>query len=831
VFKVHRLVYFGDSGRTAKIGPDGGFSLEGIPAGAAELLAERQGYSDVRVDLGQLADGDAKGPIAVVMSRGGVLRGSVKWPDGRPVSGARIVVSGGEDVDSSTRIDESVVESDAEGRFEVSGLTQGPYRLEASARPDWNTHAEETGLDPAELRAAKRAARRQPAWRAVAEELEPGAELALVLSSGLGVEGDVVDDTGRRLERFSVTAEPHDPDEPWMSDGNGVSRVFRDTGGAFRLEGLQAGTWSIHANALDHDQSEALVVTLPEDAPRRLTLTVARAATLSGIVLRPDGLPAAKARVEVDSDPDGWFAPYQERGGSADGEGRFTVERVPVGSIEVRANLGGFAPSETVALDLRAGESRADLRLVLRVGGTITGLLLSRNGASTAYRQIQVSRQEGGFWDHTATDAEGRFELRHLAPGKYQIEAPPDAKEGEKLVDENGEIDWALHQAATTRATAEVVDGGSVHVVVGAPPEDPILVRGSVRRAGKGVEGAVVSAWGSEHQSHTAARSDASGRYELALEGPGGYSFTVRAQDGNAQVSRHEEVAADTTLDFDLGSGRIAGVVVGPDGPLAEIRVSVTQQAERGSTHANAESDADGRFAFDGLGAGTYTVEAGSMYFGPRGGGEWAPASVSGLQLAEGGSLDDVVLRLERGATLAGRVTGLDGAPMSGATVWCRAVDGGDGGTWPVETDGTGRFRRTNLKPGSYTARAEHEGLVSAESAPVTLAADGEVEVELALRAGTELVVFVEGDDGKLTQAYITLKDALGREEPRWRRGGDPNANYTPETGYRFGPLPPGDYTVSAGNNDGYKAESTARVRGEPELQVRLRLSKPAGSQ
>jgi protocatechuate 3,4-dioxygenase beta subunit len=828
-FKVHRAMYFGDSQRTAKLQPDGSFTIEGIPAGAVELLAERQGYADMRVDLGQLVDGDVKGPIAIVMRRGSLLSGSVKWPDGRPVSGARIVVSGGKDVDGQSRIDESVAESDAEGHFEVAGLTQGPYRLEASARPDWNTHAEETGLDPAELRAAKRTARRQPPWRAVAEALEPGAELALVLTSGLGIEGDVLDDTGQRLERFSVKAEPHDPNEPWASDHNGVSRVFRDTGGAFRIEGLQPGTWSLRASGVGYDESEAVVVTLPEDAPRRLTLTVARAATLGGIVLRPDGLPAAQATVEVDSEPDGWFVPSRQRASSSDGEGRFTIERVPVGKVELRASLGGFAPSATMELDLSAGETRAGLRLALRVGGSITGELVSKSGSSTAYRAIQVSLRGGGYWDQTATDATGHFELRHLAPGTYEIQAPPDANEGEQLLDENGEMDWTLHQAASARATAEVVDGGSVHVVVGAPPDDPIHVRGVVRRAGKAVEGAVVTAWGSENHSNTAARSDASGRYELALEGPGGYSISVHAKEGNAQVSRHEQVSADTTIDFDLGSGRIAGVVVGPDGPLAEIRVSVRQQVERTTAHASAESDADGRFSFEGLGAGTYTVEAGNVYWGPRVGGVWAPASASGLELAEGASIEGVVLRLERGATLAGRVTGPDGAPVSGATVWCRAVEGGEGATWPVETDGAGRFRRSSLKPGSYTARAEHEGLVSADSAPIPLASGGEGEVDLALRAGSELVVFVEGADGTLTQAFITLEDALGREEPRWRRGVDPNAGYTPEAGFRFGPLPPGEYTVRAQNNDGYKAEAKARVRGEPEVQVRLRLSKPAG--
>jgi hypothetical protein len=222
--------------REAEVAEDGSFAIQGVPAGKITVVGEKVGYVDARAELGELAEGDLREGVALVMGRGHSVRGSVRWPDGRPVAQAIVVLeereteSGMTTFEQISYIDDTAVKTAGDGRFVITGLGEGPFDIEARAKPDWDPEqdpAGESGAVEASSRIRSKIRRsRRAFWTARAEAAQAGADLALTLTSGLAIEGEVFDDLGARLDRFRVRASPYDPAQPWVDWTQGTGRVF-----------------------------------------------------------------------------------------------------------------------------------------------------------------------------------------------------------------------------------------------------------------------------------------------------------------------------------------------------------------------------------------------------------------------------------------------------------------------------------------------------------------------------------------------------------------------------------------------------------------------------
>ncbi|HEX6882315.1 MAG TPA: sigma-70 family RNA polymerase sigma factor [Planctomycetota bacterium] len=219
------------------------------------------------------------------------------------------------------------------------------------------------------------------------------------------------------------------------------------------------------------------------------------------------------------------------------------------------------------------------------------------------------------------------------------------------------------------------------------------LVRGVVRdELGAGLAGArVASPW---HAFRSApfgtAHSDAQGAYELLLEAGDGWVQLAATRAGHTSVERDGRLLGDErdswgphldpqSLDFVLPAARtVSGRVVDSAGePLEGAWVSA-----RGPFHetpALASTDADGRFTLAGLLTGETTLRAG--YPG------LTQASVELASAASGPS--GIVLALEPGAPLAGRVLDDKGRPVPLARVWASSAS--------TYSDADGRFELAEL--------------------------------------------------------------------------------------------------------------------------------------
>ena len=214
--------------------------------------------------------------------------------------------------------------------------------------------------------------------------------------------------------------------------------------------------------------------------------------------------------------------------------------------------------------------------------------------------------------------------------------------------------------------------------------------------------------------------------------------------------------------------GAIAGRVV--DGTTGTpIRDAVVTLSGRGAV-TPVLTDANGRFAFDGLTTGPLTVTA--MKNGHYGGlsGQRRPTGPpQSLQLGDGERILDVTLRLWRFAAITGTVLDELGEPVVGLSVWAypkalvagRPVINSSAGV-TARTDDRGVFRIARLQPGSYVV-----GLPLSENAvPLSM-------VEATARAGyagspnavaLSRGLDAAGMDGDLPgSTYLQVIDGLAR--------------------------------------------------------------------
>ena len=449
-------------------------------------------------------------------------------------------------------------------------------------------------------------------------------------------------------------------------------------------------------------------------AARPLEVLLELAGSISGMVVDGGGRPVGGAEVRARS-ADSWGS-EADRSLRSGADGSFRFAGLPAKALyEVTARREGSAPATGVAGPALPDRPAPPLRLVLTAGATLRGRVAGEGGAPvTGARLALVPSPQGGVTDEfrhprqrppqpleAAADAEGAFEVRHLAPGRYDLRATapgfaPLVVPGIELAAVPEPLDLGLVTLAAEAAIqGEVVDARGEPV---AGAEVGAVAREELRRF----------RWEQERAKAPSATTDEQGRFRIGELRPGERrDLTVRHPRHVATRVPGVEAPTSEPLRIALvDAGSITGRVLGPDGePVAGAVINMQGDCMGNVEHIRTvpRSDAAGDFRAEGLTPGRCDLVTSAEGF--------MPAERRGLEVPAGRDLEGVVLLLERGEVLEGSVLDDDGAPAAAMVRAQLEERGGAGGAGRLgilhqETDGDGRYRLEGLAPGSYRVAA-----------------------------------------------------------------------------------------------------------------------------
>lgn len=544
-----------------------------------------------------------------------------------------------------------------------------------------------------------------------------------------------------------------------------IPHVTRTDGsGGFRIE-LDPGRYAVSASAHGYQPRSIPEVAVESDTATTVDLTlVAGGNPLTGTVSDAGGGPVEGALVRLV--PQSGFATNLAEQAFAtltDANGHYDL-RVADGRYAARVTHEDYVRADRV-FEIRGGDRTQDFSLV--PAAVIEGRVVTAEGGEpVADARVQYHREAstgmpfgGGSRSVVAqgrgvvrTGTDGRFRITGLRGGLIQLVAVA-----------NG---YATPEAIPVPiAVAEHVDGVELRVdparaisgTVTAAADGAALtgIRVDARQPGVGPRGAT---------------TDERGNFRIDGLVPGQYSLSA-AGDGFLPNRRGAQVAVGETdvegVQISLDTGVAIRGRIEPAGP-ADVRIELVPD-ESGMLFADLEmltagggatrAGDEGRFVLEPIRPGHYTLAARTATGG---------RAQLEVDVPEDG-LADVVLRVEDGASVAGKVVDTHGEPVARAMVALQPhregvstsmiVNGRNlvGDASPTASDGT--FRLTGLDAGTFAVS------VTDEFGDPLVLGDGGGPMQIGLDDGEQatLDLLVEATDGVIRGQVV---DAQGVPAP-----------------------------------------------------------------
>jgi hypothetical protein len=364
----------------------GAFEVTGLSSGRVAIEAGAPGYrSSAPVTL-ELAPGERREGVEIVLAAGVAVTGRVLGPDGLPVAGARVGARAEESFGASWG--RSSVETGAEGRFTLDTLAPGRVVLEATKEG----FAEATQ----ELEVG-------PGGASVELHLGRGVEV-----SGWVFEADGAPAAGRQLQLSpGVMTFDFRSQQTTATDGSFAFRGVAD--GEYRLKVLE--DYSVLWSSPDPIRVEG-------GAPvSGLEVRLPGTATLTGrlVGLDPDELQGTSVHAMLAE-----MGLHAETLGEVLPDGSYRVTGLTPGRWQVTAAAARSGRQAEGRIDIEEGRATASLDLEFRAGHTLTGTVLS---AGEPLAGAQVSVQSGsysGAGDAT-TGLDGRFRIEGVSAGQHML--------------------------------------------------------------------------------------------------------------------------------------------------------------------------------------------------------------------------------------------------------------------------------------------------------------------------------------------------------------------------------------------------------------------------
>lgn len=423
-------------------GEDHVWRADGVLPGTYEVSVSCEGKQPrAKYDAVVVSAKDVTGLVWEV-DDGATVKGRVLDAGGKPVEGATVFArSTGGDVRARTsfRGDQST----PDGAYELVGLQMGSYKLEvltdAGVPPSGGYTVEVPGLET------------------ITKDL--------VLGAGGTITGTVTDETGKPVANASIVATSGEQRMRFATTANRT-----DAAGAFRIDGLSAGTYRVAAQRGwmqqlrkpgtndDARQGESATVKVNETTTVNLVVE-AETGSITGVVTDTKNAPITDAYVTATRESDAagavtqgarayarWF---NDKPSLTATDGTFTVTNLSPGNYTLRAYRKGGG--ETVAEHVAVGST--GVKLQLKATGSLAGIV-TRAGGMPPLVNVAVSDAKTGVRrNEQFFMTDGKFTISDLPAGHFKVSA--SAAGGNAMI----ELDLAEGETKTglTIALAELL--------------------------------------------------------------------------------------------------------------------------------------------------------------------------------------------------------------------------------------------------------------------------------------------------------------------------------------------------------------------------------------
>ncbi len=789
----------------------------------------------------------AAGPQPVANTRGqtkaappkivarGTLAGIVRRrADGLPAPAAEVV--------ATWRRERVVVATDAEGRFELTGVAAGDgwelsarapgFACEQSATADVSKDAT-TDIGTLWLAAAARLS-----VRVVGPDGAPLAQarvrLALRIPSGATAE------TQRYLRYLTHR------DASVVVEGGRTT----DASGYARFEDLPTGHRQV---AVFHDRFVQLdtprVRLHPGSPTHEITIRMGAGHMLTGRLLQSGGGPAAGVFVRASNLGALWT---DEAWAQSDAEGHFKLGPLPAGDVwlyATRTRLPGKALRRVRVPDV------SNVDLILPRIGEVFGRVTDESGAPLSGVEVAVAIGQHGA--AATSDEEGHYRITGMPEGRLDRFR---AWHSRRLQRSPRLVIGLLHET-DGRSTTDDAEGRPAIIAAETPLEVNVVLVPGARVSGvvSGPDGPLAGAWvyrrgpksraGEEWANRV---TDGDGRYEFAGLQPGRHFLTVKhprlfvpgvpvgvdAADRKGELAPshyvHLEEDSDVSHDLEVLAGpAVTGRVVALDGqPIEGARVLESSRGYSDAPGAPAWTDAEGAFRLPHVRPGTavaFTAEADGFVMA-------APVSTD---IAEGADATTVEIRMRAPPKLGGAVVDGNGQALAGAVVRVRMSPSVRGLPYVAEvvalSGDDGRFEVALPYPtGTLTVSAQ-QGELGLTSRTIEVVESAPEPVELVLGSGHTVTGRVQLGSGQpVAGAVIHVRrpgdQVYYQHGKRMLNGNEPElavASTDADGRFRVAGLEPGELLLVASAPSISEAFVTITRPDAPD-EIRITASEPS---